>query len=45
MIFPFSGNHYLKFYWGTEEMLIPVYQTIEVPPTTPHSARLYPLLP
>lgn len=30
MIFPFSGNHYLKFYWGTEETLIPVYQTIEV---------------
>ena len=29
MIFPFSGNHYLKFYWGTEETLIPVYQTIE----------------
>jgi len=27
MIFPFSGNHYLKFYWGTEETLIPVYQT------------------
>lgn len=26
MIFPFSGNHYLKFYWGTEETLIPVYQ-------------------
>lgn len=23
MIFPFSGNHYVKFYWGTEEMLIP----------------------
>jgi ATP citrate (pro-S)-lyase len=29
MIFPFSGNHYIKFYWGTEETLIPVYQTIE----------------
>lgn len=26
MIFPFSGNHYQKFYWGTEETLIPVYQ-------------------
>ncbi len=23
MIFPFSGNHYVKFYWGTEERLIP----------------------
>lgn len=29
MIFPFSGNHYLKFYWGTEETLIPVYQNTE----------------
>merc|ERR1719343_1266031 len=28
MIFPFSGNHYLKFYWGTSEKLIPVYQDI-----------------
>lgn len=26
MIFPFSKNHYLKFYWGTTERLIPVYQ-------------------
>lgn len=23
MIFPYSGNHYVKVYWGTEEMLIP----------------------
>ena len=29
MIFPFSGNHYIKFYWGTEETLIPVFQTTE----------------
>lgn len=29
MVFPFSGNHYTKFYWGTEETLIPVYQTIK----------------
>jgi ATP citrate (pro-S)-lyase len=29
MIFPFSGNHYIKFYWGTEETLIPVYTTSE----------------
>lgn len=28
MIFPFSGNHYTKMYWGTEETLIPVYTTI-----------------
>ena len=20
MVFPFSGNHYVKFYWGTEEV-------------------------
>jgi len=25
MVFPFSGNHYVKFYWGTEEILMPVY--------------------
>merc|ERR1719436_316735 len=27
MVFPFSGNHYVKFYWGTEEVLMPVYET------------------
>lgn len=27
MIFPFSGNHYTKLYWGTDETLIPVYTT------------------
>ncbi|CAE7899149.1 ACLY, partial [Symbiodinium microadriaticum] len=27
MVFPFSGNHYVKFYWGTEEVLMPVYTT------------------
>ena len=27
MIFPFSGNHYSKLYWGTDETLIPVYTT------------------
>mmetsp|Transcript_31995 Transcript_31995/g.62981 ORF Transcript_31995/g.62981 Transcript_31995/m.62981 type:complete len:1085 (+) Transcript_31995:61-3315(+) len=27
MVFPFSGNHYVKFYWGTEETLMPVYTT------------------
>ena len=26
MVFPFSSNHYTKFYWGTEEILLPVYQ-------------------
>lgn len=29
MVFPFSGNHYMKLYWGTEETLIPVYTTIK----------------
>ncbi|CAN0310382.1 unnamed protein product, partial [Discosporangium mesarthrocarpum] len=28
MVFPFSGNHYVKFYWGTAETLIPVYTSI-----------------
>ncbi|CAM9520580.1 unnamed protein product [Ectocarpus sp. 13 AM-2016] len=28
MVFPFSGNHYIKFYWGTAETLIPVYTSI-----------------
>ena len=27
MVFPFSGNHYSKLYWGTDETLIPVYTT------------------
>ena len=29
MIFPFSSNHYMKFYWGTEEILLPVYQNMK----------------
>mmetsp|Transcript_55763 Transcript_55763/g.103149 ORF Transcript_55763/g.103149 Transcript_55763/m.103149 type:complete len:1088 (-) Transcript_55763:158-3421(-) len=29
MVFPFEGNHYVKFYWGTEEVLLPVYTTIK----------------
>jgi ATP citrate (pro-S)-lyase len=28
MVFPFSGNHYTKLYWGTDEVLIPVYTSI-----------------
>ncbi len=28
LVFPFSGNHYLKFYWGTDETLIPVYTSL-----------------
>jgi len=27
MVFPFGGNHFVKFYWGTEEILMPVYTT------------------
>merc|ERR1719253_1319459 len=38
MGFPFSGNHYVKFYWGTEEILMPVYtttkETVEKHPKT-----------
>jgi ATP citrate (pro-S)-lyase len=29
MVFPFSGNHYVKFYWGTSETLIPVYTSLK----------------
>jgi ATP citrate (pro-S)-lyase len=29
IIFPFDGNGYQKFYWGTGEILIPVYTTIK----------------
>jgi ATP citrate (pro-S)-lyase len=29
MVFPFSGNHYVKFYWGTSEILMPVFTTTE----------------
>lgn len=29
MVFPFSGNHYAKLYWGTDEVLIPVYTSID----------------
>jgi len=25
LIYPFQGNHFVKFYWGTEEILMPVY--------------------
>jgi ATP citrate (pro-S)-lyase len=28
MIFPFAANHYVKFYWGTDEILMPVYQSM-----------------
>ncbi|KAI8818369.1 citrate synthase-like protein [Fimicolochytrium jonesii] len=29
MIYPFGGHHVQKFYWGTKEMLIPVYTTVQ----------------
>ena len=29
MIFPFSANHFVKFYWGTDEILMPVYQSMQ----------------
>lgn len=28
MVFPFNGNHLSKMYWGSEEVLVPVYTTI-----------------
>ena len=29
MVYPFSSNHYLKFYFGTNEIMLPVYSTTE----------------
>lgn len=29
MIYPFGGSHVQKFYWGTQETLVPVYQKID----------------
>ena len=29
IVFPFSGNHYVKFYWGQSEVMMPVYETTE----------------
>jgi ATP citrate (pro-S)-lyase len=29
MIYPFGGHHIQKFYWGTKEMLLPVYTSID----------------
>lgn len=29
IVFPFGGNHYQKFYWGTEEIMMPVIQNVE----------------
>ncbi|CAK9007325.1 ATP-citrate synthase (ATP-citrate (pro-S-)-lyase) (Citrate cleavage enzyme) [Durusdinium trenchii] len=28
MVFPFSGNHFQKFYWGKEEVMVPVYTNL-----------------
>lgn len=27
MVFPFSGNHFVKFYWGDKEIMMPVYSS------------------
>eukprot|EP01135_Chromosphaera_perkinsii_P010677 Nk52_evm77s2192 gene=Nk52_evmTU77s2192 len=29
MVYPFSGNHLQKFYWGTKEIMIPVYKSMK----------------
>lgn len=29
MIYPFSGNHVQKFYWGNKEILIPVFARVD----------------
>jgi len=29
IVFPFSGNHYVKFYWGQSEVMMPVYEHTE----------------
>jgi ATP citrate (pro-S)-lyase len=29
MIFPFAANHFVKFYWGTNEIMMPVYQSMK----------------
>ena len=28
MVFPFAGNHMQKFYWGAQEIVIPVYEKL-----------------
>lgn len=28
MIYPFTGNHFKKFYWNSKEILIPIYQNV-----------------
>ena len=30
VVYPFAGDHFQKFYWGTEEKLMPVYQSLAV---------------
>lgn len=29
LIFPFAGNHYQKFYWGSSEIMVPVFASIK----------------
>jgi len=28
IIFPFKANHFVNFYWGTDEILVPVYKSM-----------------
>lgn len=29
MVYPFTGDHKQKFYWGHKEILVPVYKSME----------------
>jgi ATP citrate (pro-S)-lyase len=29
MVYPFTANHLQKFYWNTQEILLPIYQHLE----------------
>jgi len=29
MIYPFTPNHYIKFYWGTSEIMLPCYKSLQ----------------
>jgi ATP citrate (pro-S)-lyase len=29
VVYPFTGNHFMKFYWHTREILIPIYENID----------------
>jgi len=40
-IYPFSGNHNVKFYWGAEEILIPCYKSLSEAVNKHHDTSLY----